>query len=151
MNYFAYGSNMSTAYLRAYCPSARFQQRAQLPNYRIEFRRYSTDLRGGTSTIIVAPGEMVHGVIYAVDEAEIRALDILEDVPLGIYRRDTFWLLAEDRQWQQADLYQVAGPAGPYTPSARYLDYMIAGAREHNLSQAYVARLVQWRQKLESR
>ena len=151
MNYFAYGSNMSTAYLREYCPSARFQQRAQLPNYRIEFRRYSTDLRGGISTIIVAPGEMVHGVIYAVAEAEIKALDILEDVPLGIYRRDTFWLLAEDGRWQSADLYQVAEPAGPYTPSAHYLDYMIAGAREHSLPQAYVAQLVQWRHKLESR
>ena len=151
MNYFAYGSNLSTAYLHEYCPSARFLQRARLPNYRIEFRRYSTDLRGGISTIIAAPGEMVEGVIYAVAEAEIQALDILEDVPLGLYRRDTFWVFAEDGQWQQADLYQVAQPAGPYTPSARYLDYMIAGATEHGLSHEYVAQLQRWRQVLDTR
>ena len=147
MNYFAYGSNLSTAYLREYCPSACFQQRAQLPNFQVEFRRYSTDLRGGISTIMAAPGAMVHGVIFDISEAEILALDILEDVPLGLYRRETFWVWAEDG-WQRADLYRVAQPAGPYTPSARYLDYMIDGAREHGLDDAYVAQLQSWRQAL---
>ena len=86
MLYFAYGSNLSTKYVRQYTPSAVFVRRALLSNFHIEFRRYSDNLKGGISTIIEAPGEMVHGVIYEVDPKEIAALDILEKVPLGVYK-----------------------------------------------------------------
>ena len=90
MLYFAYGSNLSTKYVRNYTPSAVFVQRAFLPNFHIEFRRYSDNLKGGISTIIEAPGKMVHGVIYEVEPKEIEALDILEKVPLGVYKREGF-------------------------------------------------------------
>jgi hypothetical protein len=33
---------------------------------------------------------MVHGVIYEVEGREIEALDILEKVPLGVYKREGF-------------------------------------------------------------
>lgn len=146
MNYFAYGSNMSTAYLRRYCPSATFLLRAALPNFRIEFRRYSTDLQGGISTILEAPGELVQGVVYEIPEAEILALDELEDVPLGLYRRDSFLVLGEDGAWHAAALYRVVTPTGPYAPAASYVEMMVTGAMEHGLPADYVARLVALRQ-----
>ncbi len=148
MNYFAYGSNLSTVYMREYCPSTTFIQRASLPNYHIEFRRYSTDLQGGISSIIEAPGEMVYGVLYDIDEAELDALDILEDVPLGIYLRETFLVLGEDGRFHHADLYRVAHPDGPYTPSAKYVDYMITGAQEHQINAQYTANLIALRNSL---
>ena len=141
MNYFAYGSNMSTAYIRDYCPSATFIMRASLPNYEIQFRRYSTDLKGGISSIIETPGQMVQGVLYDIEEAELDALDILEDVPQGIYLRETFLVLGEDGAWYQGDLYRVANPAGPYTPSKKYVDFMVTGAKEHGIDAAYTAKL----------
>jgi len=139
---FAYGSNMSTAYLHQYCPSAQPVMKAMLPNYEIQFRRYSTDLLGGISTIIEAPGQRVEGVIYEIPQPEIDELDILEDIPLGLYRRDTFLVLGEDGEWHHADLYRVVKPDGPFAVSARYLEYMIAGAKEHGLSDGYVDGLV---------
>lgn len=142
MKYFAYGSNMSTAYIRHYCPSAQFLLRATLPNFQIEFRRYSTDLQGGISTIMAAAGELVQGVVYEIPEAEILALDVLEDVPQGLYRRDTFLVLGEDGVWHAAELYRVVTPSGPYAPSAQYVEMMIAGAVEHGLVADYVARLL---------
>ena len=142
MNYIAYGSNMSTAYLRDYCPSAKFIMRVYIPNYRLEFRRFSTDLQGGISSIIEAPGELIHGILYDIDQAEIEALDILENVPEGIYTRETFLVMGEDGQWHHGDLYRVAHPSGPYKPAKRYVDWMIAGASEHNLAADYIARLV---------
>jgi len=99
MNYFAYGSNMSTGYIHEYCPSAKFVMRATLPNYHIEFRRFSTDLQGGISSMIAAPGEMIQGVLFDIDPAELDALDILEDVPKGLYVRETFLVLGEDGNW----------------------------------------------------
>ena len=141
MKYFAYGSNMSSAYLRDYCPSATFIMRASLPNYQIEFRRFSTDLQGGISTIIEAPGEMVEGVIFDIDQTEIEALDLLEDVDKGLYLRQTFFVMGEDGQWQLCDLYRVAQPSGPYAPAKQYIQWMLDGAREHGLDSTYIAKI----------
>ena len=141
MLYFAYGSNMSTEFIQEYCPSAKFIMQAQLPNFQVEFRRFSEDFKGGISSIMATPGELVKGVLYEVDENEILALDILEDVPRGLNRRDTYLVLGEDGGWHPADLYQVVSPSGPYPPSKKYLDYMIAGAKEHKIDPAYIAKL----------
>ena len=124
--------------------------RASLPNFHIEFRRYSADLQGGISSIIEAPGEMVQGVIYHIPEAEILQLDVLEDVPQGLYRRDTFLVLGEDGVWHKAELYRVVSPSGPYDPAVQYIRWMIEGAREHKLDEAYVEELVAIERRLPS-
>jgi gamma-glutamylcyclotransferase (GGCT)/AIG2-like uncharacterized protein YtfP len=148
MKYFAYGSNMSTEYIQQCCPSARFLLLAQLPNFHIEFRRYSEKYMGGISSIIQAPGAMTKGVLYEVDEKDFAALDILESVPQNVYRRDTFLVFGADGQWHHAELYRVTNPAGPYAPSPKYVDRMIAGAREHGMDPEYTANLVALRQSL---
>lgn len=149
MNYFAYGSNMSTAYIHDYCPSAKFVMRASLPNYHIEFRRFSTDLKGGISSIIEAPGELVQGVLFDIDSAELDALDILEDVPKGLYVRETFRVLGEDGNWHQGDLYRVANPSGPYRPAKQYVQWMVDGAREQGIDADYTAKLEELLQSLD--
>lgn len=148
MYYFAYGSNLSTTFIHGYTPSAKLVMKADLPNYKVEFRHYSEKLGGGISSIVEAPGALVKGVIYAVPESEIEELDVLESVPEGIYRRDTFVVLGEDGQWHHADLYRVSTPSGPYTPSTSYVDFMIEGAREHGLDAEYVEQLVTIRRSL---
>lgn len=149
MNYFAYGSNLSSNYIRDYTPGATFVMKADLPNYKVEFRHYSKNLGGGISSIVETPGELVKGVIYDVPESELEELDILENVPEGIYRRDTFVVMGEDRQWRRADLYRVSTPTGPYTPATSYVDFMIEGAREHGLDAGYVEQLVAIRNTLD--
>ena len=149
MKNFAYGSNLSIDYVHDYCPSATFVMRAALPNYRIEFRRYSENLKGGISSIIEAPGELIRGVIYDIALDEILALDELENVPEGIYRRDTFLVLGEDNVWHEADLYRVTSPDGPFTPSIQYVDLMVAGASQHNLDADYVECLQMLRDSLD--
>ena len=149
MNYIAYGSNMSSAYILDYCPSAKFIMRIYFPNYHLEFRRFSTDLQGGISSIIEAPGELIHGVLYDIDEAEIEALDILENVPEGIYTRETFLVMGEDGNWHSGDLYRVANPAGPYKPAKQYVEWMITGAQEHNIDATYTAKLIELRDSLD--
>jgi len=150
MKYYAYGSNLSTEFIREYCPSAEFIMRANLPNFKVEFRHYSEDFNGGISSIIETPGEMVKGVIYEIDDEEILALDILESIPEGLYRRDRFLVLGEDGDWHHADLYRVSNPSGPYTPSKGYVDYMVAGAKEHQIDPEYTARFEALRASLDS-
>ncbi len=135
---FAYGSNMSSAYLRETCPSAVPVGRAQLPNVAIEFRRFSTDLAGGISTTQLAPGAVVWGVLFEIARAEIEALDLLEDVDKGLYLREGHLVLDEVSAWRLAQLYRVARPEGPFAPSAKYLEWVRAGAAEHGLLADYI-------------
>jgi gamma-glutamylcyclotransferase (GGCT)/AIG2-like uncharacterized protein YtfP len=121
------------------CPSARTVMHATLPNYAIRFRRYSTNMKGGISTIIETPGGLVHGVLYAIKRAEIDAMDALENVNEGLYRRETFRVLGADQAWHLADLYRVERPGGPFPPSPVYLGLMIEGAVEHGLPEDYIA------------
>ena len=147
--YLGYGSNMSEEYMKTYAPSLEYVMNVQLPNYEIQFRKYSTDMKGGLSSIIEKPGGMIYAVLYWISKKEMEALDILEDVPLGIYKRETFQVLGEDGKWYAADLYRVTNPKGPYTPSKRYLDIMIAGAKEHKINADWIARLEKERAKLD--
>ncbi len=149
MYYYAYGSNLSISYMRQYCPSVTFVMKADLPNYKVAFPHYSQDMQGGISSIIETPGQLVRGVIYQIPKREIDELDILESVPEGLYRRETFLVCGEDRKWCQADLYRVTTPTSHYAPAKGYLDLMIEGAREHDLDPEYIEKLVSWRQALD--
>ncbi len=124
-----------------HCPSARFIMRALLPNYRVEFRFYSERRQGGISSIVFHPGSLTRGVIYDVPEDEMLALDVVESVPLGLYVRERFLVLGEDKGLHRADLYRVVRPEGPFTPARSYVELMLEGAEEHGLDPEYVERL----------
>ncbi len=141
MHHFGYGSNLNLDFLRSHCPSAEFVRRAYLPNYEVQFRFWSERRQGGISTIIEKPGSLVHGVIYDAPEKELMDLDVLESVPQGLYRRETFLVLGEDREWHEADLYRVTEPKGPYTPSRSYVELMLTGAKAHGLAPEYIAKI----------
>ncbi len=139
MYHFGYGSNLNMDFLRQYVPSAEFVMKAYLPNYEVQFRFWSKRRQGGiSSSIIEKPGGLVHGVIYECDEKELVELDILESVPQGLYNRETFKVLGENRKWVDADLYRVAKPMGPFTPAKGYVELMLSGARIHGLDPEYV-------------
>ena len=136
--YFGYGSNLDETYFKQWTPSATRVTTAYLPNFEIQFRKYSTDLEGGISSIIPKPGGLIEGVVYTIDKKEMEALDILEDVPLGIYNRETFKVISPDGKWYNADLYYVANPKGPFIPSLKYLGYMIKGAKAQGINQPWI-------------
>lgn len=136
--HFGYGSNLSSKFLKKYCPNLKTVMKASLPNYHIEFRFYSTNLEGGISTIIEAPGEMTHGIIFSMPKKEMDELDIIESVPEGLYSRETFLVLGEDGKWHKADLYRVVNPQGPFAPAKKYLEYMLEGAQEHKMDPKFI-------------
>lgn len=145
--HFGYGSNMSEEFMKQYTPSLKYLMNARLPNFEIQFRKYSENMQGGISSIIDKPGGMVYGVLYYIPKKEIEELDILEDVPLGIYTRETFQVLGDDGNWYAGDLYRVAEPKGPYEPAKQYLDLMITGGKEHGINPEWIAKLEAMRAK----
>lgn len=150
MYVFAYGSLLSPALMTQICPSARFNARAFLPNYEVQFRVPSDTGQGGISGIVEAPGLLTGGVIYEVATAHVARLDTLEGVDDGLYRRDPFLVLGEDRKWFQVELYRPAElPEAQIDPAPFYLDHMIQGATVHGMDPDFVARLQDWRNSLE--
>lgn len=61
--HFGYGSNMSEAYMKQHTPGLKYVMNAQLPNFEIQFRKYSDDMGGGISSNIDKPGGMIYGVL----------------------------------------------------------------------------------------
>lgn len=141
MYHFGYGSNLNIEFLHEFVPSATYLTKAYLPNYEVQFRFWSKKRQGGISTIIEKPGCLVHGVIYECNEDEMKNLDILESVPQGLYRRETFKLLEESGEWINADLYRVSRPSGPFSPARGYVDLMLSGAISHGLDPEYVKKI----------
>jgi hypothetical protein len=115
--------------------------KAELPNFRITFPFFSQKRQGGISSILPAPGEIVHGVLYDISEREIQELDVAESVNQGSYIREAYLVLGEDRRWHSADLYRVAKPTGPYAPARSYVELMLEGAEGHNLDSNYIKEL----------
>lgn len=143
MYHFGYGSNLNIEFLNEFVPSATYLMKAYLPNYEVQFRFWSKKRQGGISTIIEKPGCLVQGVIYECNEDEMKNLDILESVPQGLYRRETFTLLGENGEWINADLYRVSKPSGPFSPARGYVDLMLSGAKSHGLDPEYVKKIEQ--------
>jgi gamma-glutamylcyclotransferase len=138
---FVYGSNMASRYIKQVCSSARAVMRAELANHTIEFRRYSTTFKGGVCTVMPAPGRLVRGVVYRVLAHELDALDEFGDLASGLYRRETYLVLGEDRFWHTADLHRAVRPGAAFPPAPGYVALMLEGAREHGLDPDYVNRL----------
>ena len=146
MIHFGYGSNLQMEYLLKMLPSAKFMMKAYIPNYEIRFNFWSKIQEAGISNIIHAPGQMVHGAIFEVDEAEMLELDVKEGYYIGDYERKTFIALGEDKKWYDTELYQVIDPQGPFKPSKSYVEGMLVGAKELSLDPTYIKTIEQFYQ-----
>ena len=141
MLYFSYGSFLDSRTLKRHAPNAEFVSRAVLPGFEVQFNYQSKTHGGGVTGVEPAPGKQAIGVLYEVSPEEIERLDIVEGVPQGIYYRQTITVINEDGEEHRAETYRTTHPEGPYTPTRRYMDLMIKGAKEHNLNPAYIKEL----------
>jgi len=142
-NYFAYGSNMSSAQMAERCPGAVSLGAACLEGFTLAFDRWS-DRRGGyVADVVPARHELVWGVLWKVTSQHLESLDHHEGVAAGAYRRESVRVAMSaqsPRKWD-AVTYRVCQPVTPGAPPAAYLAVMLEGAREHALPAAYVAGL----------
>lgn len=142
MKYFAYGSNMLTEWLRTRVPSAVNPTRYALRKHRLRFHKKSIDCSGKCNVVATgSEADVVHGVLFDIDNAEIAELDKAEGVGCG-YRRDEITLLLdglEIRAFVYVAEKDAIGEA--LVPYRWYYDLVVTGSEQHSLPSDYVAGL----------
>ena len=143
MKYFAYGSNMCTNRLRNRVPSCKYYDIGKLNGYTLKFNKRSID---GSSKCNAIPSgnakDEIIGVVFDLDENEKSLLDEAE----GQGYRDTLIQIDTSHGTVTAYMYTampnfVDDSLIPYT---WYKDFVLEGAREHNLPEEYIQKITEF-------
>jgi gamma-glutamylcyclotransferase len=142
VTYFAYGANMAAGIMGAFCPGHRLLGTAELPAHRLAFSRRSVRTGTGVADVVPADGRSVWGVLYELDRDGLDALDRKEGNGWAYGRARVAVRPNGDEPSVTAVTYRVCRrePA-EVTPSAQYLEGLIAAARDRGLPTAYLAEL----------
>jgi len=131
--YFAYGSNMDVAAMMRRCPRAKPLGLARLARHQLAI------MREGWLTAVRDPRGDVHGVLWDVAFADMRALDQYEQLASGLYAKAQQPVIGQ-RGAKQALIYFGAN-SGPGVAAADYIAGVLAAAQHWKLAPAAIARL----------
>jgi gamma-glutamylcyclotransferase len=135
---FAYGSNMSTARLRARVPSARVIGRGVLHGHQLVWHKISKDGSGKCDVVASdAPNAVVHGVVFAINQTEKATLDRAEGLGKGYDERQV--TVEVDGEPFVATMYYATHKNPALKPYSWYRAHVLAGAYEHELPPEYIA------------
>lgn len=138
--YFAYGSNMQRGTFVERRGMRPFEtRRAYLDDHRLCFDLPIGPGERGVANLIAEAGARTWGVIYRLSAAACEFLDRTEGVDRGLYRRVSIDVVVDDGTRVTAFAYLGEGRDVLRKPSARYLNLLLAGARELALPDDYVA------------
>jgi gamma-glutamylcyclotransferase (GGCT)/AIG2-like uncharacterized protein YtfP len=146
---FAYGSNLDAAQMSQRCPHAKLIGLAALKDHRLDFSRYSNKRKGGVADVIAHPGDDVWGVVYELNEDDLKTLDVYEGYKgqgkENVYdRRIMPMVLYPTGSAESVEIYVVREKASQTIPPHRdYLDIIIQGAEQCGLPDDYIAKLKQ--------
>jgi gamma-glutamylcyclotransferase (GGCT)/AIG2-like uncharacterized protein YtfP len=137
--YFAYASNMRRAQMKQRAGDWEEEKVARVDNYELNFDKVA---RSGTGTgnLVLAEGKAVYGVLYRLQEQQLRALDRFEGVPEH-YRRTEVSVVDDEGHKINAQVYLARKVRKGLKPDRLYLKGIIEGAEEHNLPADYIAAL----------
>lgn len=137
---FAYGSNMCSRRLLERTPSARPLGAGQLPGHKLVWHMAGGD--GSAKCDVVETGraeDVVWGVLYEIDVREKPLLDLAEGLGRS-YRCKQVRVLGKDGH-VEAETYCALLTDPTRVPYDWYHAYVLAGALEHGLPDAYASEL----------
>lgn len=137
--YFAYGSNMCSAWLQRRCSSAKPIGVAELSGHELRWHKRSKD-GSGKCDISRSERQRVLGVLYQIDEADKRDLDRAEGLGNGYAEIDVDLLV--DGNHVSAKAYQATAKDEALQPYSWYKALVVAGAKENGLPESYVEQLI---------
>jgi gamma-glutamylcyclotransferase (GGCT)/AIG2-like uncharacterized protein YtfP len=135
--YFAYGSNMHVARLRARVPSGRPLAPASLAGYRLTFRKRGRDGSGKCTVLRTGDAQdSVHGMIFEIAPGDIPALDAAEG-----FGYDQAWTEVHSMDERRRVMIYLAREGFLDTslrPFEWYKSLVLRGALDSELPPAYV-------------
>ena len=138
LNYFAYGSNMSLARLRARVSSARPVGTYQLMQHELRFHKSGADGSGKCDAFHTGEnGHRVLGVLYQIDPAHKAALDRIEGLGHG-YAEKEVALYGPEGQLARACTYYALRIDASLPAYSWYREHVLTGAREARLPATYI-------------
>jgi gamma-glutamylcyclotransferase len=119
--YFAYGSNLDEAQMRARCPTARREARATLRGHALTFGGFSHRWNGAVASVRRARGAEVAGLLYTLDAEALRLLDRIEGYPFA-YERVVRYVVDEHGRKRRSQVYlQPEEGFESWSPRGEYL------------------------------
>ena len=141
--YFAYGSNMLPARLKARCSTARVIGTAHAHSFGLEFSKPSKDGSGKATLIKSELREVATpGVLFEIERSELRNLDRAEGAGYGYDRDDSFRVTCASTGATLTATTYIAGTTKPeLEPFDWYLALVLAGSHHHALQDEHLRRL----------
>jgi cation transport regulator ChaC len=134
--YFAYGSNMDKAAMRARCPNARAVGPARLDGYQFVI---GVD---GWGSVRPRAGGVVHGVLWKVTPRDLAALHAYEWLDKGVYKMRTLPVRLGARHART--MIYILRRRGLGHPKPGYAELCAAAARAWQLPERYARSLERW-------
>ena len=137
--YFAYGTNMASEEIEAWCPEARFLGPARLDGHRFAITRESRRWGGGAADVIRADGSAVWGALYELPDPSLARLGEKEGEGFAYRRIEVEPVLNGHRL--RAPAYEVIDKVADLACTPDYAALLLRGASERGLPVDYVAEL----------
>lgn len=146
IQYFAYGSNMSSARLRFRVPGAQAIGAATLAGHRLCFHKRSDKDGSGKcdAHFTGADNDQVIGVLFSIPETQLEDLHRHEGRGHG-YNDHMVRIVTEEGGESEALTYRAAAShiVPSLTPFSWYWDFVASGAREHGLPESYIKTFIE--------
>ncbi len=141
IDYFAFGSNLSSPRLLQRIPRASVRCIASLQGHRLHWHKNGRD-RSGKCDMHPSghPGDQVYGVIYRMSHADQLELDAYEGEGRG-YQRRQIHVTASHGELMPVFTYFATDVNHRLQPFHWYKEHVLRGAVEHGLPRHYVAHI----------
>ena len=136
--FFAYDAYLTYDFIKKYCKNARPISRAQAPDHKLRFVRLGS--RKGQQTGYVdieeSPGNTVWGLLYRLEQDDLRYIDRYEEVP-DKAKRDYIDIITDNGSDITANtIFPKKESPLPKTPD--HLNLIIIGAKSNGLPSEYI-------------
>ena len=137
---FAYGSNMLIRRIRERAPSAKPIGMGQLPRHVLRWHKRGCDGSGKCDALFTGDDSDVGwGVLYELSAADKLLLDKVEGLHCGYEEKQVAIATGDDTFTVQ--LYIATTIDSALNPFDWYKEFVVTGAREHNLPPSYIRML----------
>jgi len=122
--YLAYGMNSNLYGMEQRCPKARSLGKVTLPNHKLAFRTFCD--------VVEVPGETMECALWSITDECEKSLDRLEGYPNFYGKKEV--KVNHDGRIIRAMIYYMKDLHEHRWPSRHYLDMVIEGYEDHDIS-----------------